>query len=76
MNKCSCFCGCIFKVGPANFNLDDSAEQLDAIGDDIQDLIESGNTDSASSLIIAVADYLNLESSNEGNYSQLQVLTP
>ncbi|XP_071797014.1 polycystin-1-like protein 2 isoform X2 [Asterias amurensis] len=54
-------------VGPANFDLDESAEQLDAVTDDIKDLIESGNTDSASSLIIAVADYLNLESSNQEN---------
>ena len=73
MNISSCLCVCIFKVGPANFDLDESAEQLDAVTDDIKDLIESGNTDSASSLIIAVADYLNLESSNQGNYFHLQV---
>lgn len=55
--------------------MDESEEQLDAVGDDIRDLIESGNTDTASSLIIAVADYLNLEASDGGQYSLESVET-
>ena len=54
------------KVIPVNQSVG-TDDQLTAIGNDIEKLVESGKPDSAANLVIAVSDFLNVKSTDTSN---------